>query len=383
MPAAAETSPRAQSVDPTAPTPTTPHPGGPPLGRSPDGSVVGGEQLAGRGQILPESAPALPTEISSRGWLVADLDTADVLAAEDPHGRYYPASTLKTLTLLSLYDELDPAEVVTGTMEDTSVEGTKVGIVEGGAYPVQLLFLALMMQSGNDAANALGRAAGGDDVVLALMNEKASRLQAYDTVAGTVSGLDVEGQSSSAYDLALILRQVLADPELVAIMATRTAVMPAVPPMYEAFQFQNGNQLLDRYPGALAGKTGFTDAARHTYVGAAERDGRNLVVALMQGEQQPVPMWEQAARLLDWGFALPAGTPPVGELVDPLAPGQALPTPATPIPVDSATATPGEAPLAAAMPTTEGDGRFLLAFGLGVGSAILVLAVGFRLRRRY
>jgi D-alanyl-D-alanine carboxypeptidase (penicillin-binding protein 5/6) len=168
---------------------------------------------------------------------------------------------------------------------------------------------------------------------------------------------------------------------LVDIMATRTAVMPAVPPTYPAFQFQNGNQLLDRYPGALAGKTGFTDAARHTYVGAAERDGRTLVAALMQGEQQPVPMWEQAAALLDWGFALPDGTPPVGELVDPLAPGQALPTPATAAPIDSATTTPREAPLAAATSPTERHSRFLLAVGLGVGSALLVLAIGFRLRR--
>ena len=61
----------------------------------------------------------------------------------------------------------------------------------------------------------------------------------------------------------------------------------------------NSNQLLARYPGALGGKTGFTDAARHTLVGAAERDGRRLVVALVRGEQHPVPMWRQAAALLD------------------------------------------------------------------------------------
>ena len=82
------------------------------------------------------------------------------------------------------------------------------------------------------------------------------------------------------------------------------------------FELTNSNKLLQRYPGAIGGKAGFTDAARHTLVGAAERNGRRLVVALMRGEQEPVPMWQQAAALLDWGFAQPADAAPVGVLVD-------------------------------------------------------------------
>ena len=82
------------------------------------------------------------------------------------------------------------------------------------------------------------------------------------------------------------------------------------------FELTNSNKLLQHYPGAIGGKAGFTDAARHTLVGAAERDGRRLVVALMRGEQEPVPMWRQAAALLDWGFAQPPDAAPVGVLVD-------------------------------------------------------------------
>ncbi|MBA2388715.1 MAG: D-alanyl-D-alanine carboxypeptidase [Geodermatophilaceae bacterium] len=316
----------APTVDPSAPTPTTPHPGGPPEGRSPDGTVIGGAALGERGLIVPEGAPALPADITAQGWLVADLDTGEVLAARDPHGRYYPASTLKTLTLLALHGQLDSAAVVTGTTEDANAEGTKVGLVEGGQYPVALLFQALMMASGNDAAWALGRAAGGPQPTLELMNETASQLQAYDTVAGTPSGLDVAGQSSSAYDLALFMRAIVDDPELLAIMRTPTAVMPAFPPRYPAYQIQNQNPMLTSYPGMLAGKNGFTDAARYTYVGAAEQDGTRLVVSMMLGEQAPIPMVAQAALLLDWGFALPEGTAPVGELVQPRPPG--VPAPA-------------------------------------------------------
>ena len=376
------------AADPGAPTPTAPYPGGPPPGTSPDGSTVGGAELAARGLVLPPGAAALPAGLDARGWLIADLDTDRVLAARDPHGRYYPASTLKTLALLALHDRVDPAAVVTGTAADAGVEGTKVGIVAGGRYPVPLLFQAMMMASGNDAASALSRAAGGVERTLELMNGTASQLQAYDTVAGTPSGLDMAGQGSSAYDLALFMRQIVNDPALLAIVRTPTALMPAVPPRYPAYQIQNQDTLLTTYPGMLAGKNGFTDAARHTFVGAAQRGDRRLVVALMQGEQVPVRMTEQATRLLDWGFALPAGTLPVGELVQPRPLGVPAPTPAAPTidppragggVVDPAVAGTGsESTEAAARPAAAGPGvarppRTLVLVGAGVGSAGLLV----------
>lgn len=378
----------APTIDPSAPTPTTPYPGGPPEGRSPDGSVVGGDALAARGTLLPEGVAAPPREVTARGWLVADLDSGDVLAARDPHGRYYPASTLKTLTLLALHGEIDSATVVTGTAEDAAVEGTKVGLVPGGKYSVPLLFQAMMMASGNDAAWALARAAGGPEHTLELMNRTASQLQAYDTLAGTPSGLDVAGQSTSAYDLALFMRQIIDAPDLLAIMQTPTAMMPAVPPRYAAYQIQNQNPLLSSYPGMLAGKNGFTDAARHTYAAAAERDGRRLVVTLMQGEQEPVRMTEQVTRLLDWGFALPAGLPPVGALVAPRPPGDAAPTPTVgPAPVPAATLRPGATQVVAAAPASDQQPAEapapVLLIGLAVGSAAGLVLLVRRPRRKH
>ncbi|WP_324274337.1 hypothetical protein [Blastococcus brunescens] len=100
FPAAAE-DPR-PTVDPTAPTPSAPYVGRPPQGSAPDGRTVGGEDLDTRGTVVAEGAPPLPEGLVASGWLVADLGTSDVLAARDPHGRFYPASTLKTLTLLTL-----------------------------------------------------------------------------------------------------------------------------------------------------------------------------------------------------------------------------------------------------------------------------------------
>jgi D-alanyl-D-alanine carboxypeptidase len=313
------------TVDPTAPTPTAPYAGQPPQGSGPDGRTVGGEDLHTRGVVVAAGAPALPDGLAANGWLVADAGTGDVLAARDPHGRYYPASTLKTLTLLTLAPLLDPATVVEGTVEDENIEGSRVGLVQGGRYPVSLLFQALILQSGNDAANALARTAGGVGVTVAAMNETAEAIGAYDTVAGTPSGLDVAGQSSSPYDLALIFRALVADPTTAAVLTTPVADMPPVEGRSPGYQIQNQNPLAGT-PGNLGGKTGFTDAARHTFVTAAERNGRRLVVSVMDTENVPLRAAEQAALLLDWAFTVPAGVDGVGILVDS---GQLPPLPPT------------------------------------------------------
>jgi D-alanyl-D-alanine carboxypeptidase len=356
------------TVDPTAPTPTAPYVGLPPQGFAPDGRTVGGEGLDTRGTVVADGAPPLPEGLAANGWLVADAGTGDVLAARDPHGRYYPASTLKTLTLLTLAPLLDPATVVEGTVEDESMEGSRVGLVQGGRYPVGLLFQALILQSGNDAANALARAAGGVAVTVAAMNETAEDIGAYDTVAGTPSGLDIAGQSSSPYDLALIFRALLADPVTAAVLTTPLADVPAVEGRSPGYQIQNQNPLAGT-PGNLGGKTGFTDAARHTFVTAAERGGRRLVVSVMDTENVPLRAADQAARLLDWGFALPAAIEGVGRLVDS---GELPPLPAATTPAPS----PRPEPIAVdgTEVTSERTSSPWIPLGLGAGTVAIVAA---------
>ncbi len=107
---------------------------------------------------------------------------------------------------------------------------------------------------------------------------------------------------SSPHDLVVLFRAALANPVFAQITAQPTAVFPG---RTRDRVLVNQNELLGRYPGTLGGKTGFTDLARKTYVGAAERDGRRLVIALMYGlvrEGGPT-YWDQASALLDWGFA--------------------------------------------------------------------------------
>ncbi|SEO69170.1 D-alanyl-D-alanine carboxypeptidase family protein [Trujillonella endophytica] len=358
--------PARPTVDRGAPTPTAPYPGRPPQGSAPNGGTVGGEGLDTRGLVVADGTPPLPEGIAARGWLVADALSGEVLAARDPHGRYYPASTLKTLTLLTLAPRLDPAQVVEGTVEDEQVEGSRVGLVAGGRYPVSLLFLALVLQSGNDAANALARAAGGIDATLAAMNATAEEIGAFDTVAGTPSGLDVAGQSSSPYDLALVFRRLVADPGTAAVLATPTAQMPPVEGRSPGYQIQNQNPLAG-YLGTLGGKTGFTDAARHTFVTAAERGGRRLVVSVMDTENVPLRAADQAGLLLDWGFATDPATGGVGRLVD-----SGAEEPAAPDPTSAAPPPPADARPARTDDGDDGPGSTTLA----VGVALAVAAAG-------
>jgi D-alanyl-D-alanine carboxypeptidase (penicillin-binding protein 5/6) len=266
------------------------------------------------GLVLPAGALDPPTGISAMSWLIADADSGEVLAAKDPHARHRPASTLKLFTALLSVDQLPADRVVTATQADANQDGSRVGLGPGGRYTVRQLLTGLLLASGNDAAHALADQLGGVSATVRQMNQLAANLGALDTRAATPSGLDGPGMSASAYDLALAFRQVLSRPLLVELLGTRQADFPGFGNR-PGFVVSNDNKLLRTYPGALGGKTGFTDDARHTQLDAAQRGGRRLMVVLMRGEQRPVSMSEQAARLLTYGFALPTGHS-VGRLVD-------------------------------------------------------------------
>lgn len=292
-----------------------PEAGEPPVPLPVPASPVGGEALGGCGIVTAPGTPPVPGDVSAEAWLVADLDNGAVIAARDPHGRHRPASVIKVLTAMAAINELNVNKPVAGTVEDAHVEGTKVGVDADGTYTVNQLLHGLLMHSGNDAAHALAMQLGGMPATLHKINALAADLGGADTRAATPSGLDGPGMSTSAYDIGLFYRYAWGNPTFANIVATRTFDFPGhgATPGYE---LENDNQLLYHYPGALGGKTGYTDDAGQTFVGAADHDGRRLVAVLLHGTRQPIAPWAQAARLLDYGFATPAGTR-VGTLVEP------------------------------------------------------------------
>ena len=278
-------------------------------------AAVGGDKLASQGLVVdaPGSTP-MPT-IKAASWVLADLETGEVLAAKNPHGRFRPASTMKILTALTVMPGLDPDTTYVAQWEDANAEGSRVGLVPDATYTVRNLFQALFLVSGNDAATALANAAGGLEPTITRMNATAKQLGALDTHAVNPSGLDAPGQLSSAYDLAVLSRAAMAREDFRAYTGTVKTQFPGKMPrpgkVRKTYEIYTQDRLLLNYRGAIGIKTGWTTKARGTFVGAATRGGRTLVATVMHTNQQS---WRESAALLTWGFRNAANARPVGTL---------------------------------------------------------------------
>jgi D-alanyl-D-alanine carboxypeptidase (penicillin-binding protein 5/6) len=334
---------------------------------------------------LPPGVPA-PPALRNVSWLLADLDTGEVIAAKAAHARLLPASTLKTLTALTLIPRVDARRSYTATAADANADGTRVGLLPGQSYTGSQLFSALLMASGNDAAYALARAGGGLPATLSAMNEQARFLGAHDTVAKDPSGLDAPGQSSSAYDLALIGRAAMQLPEFQAYVTTRQIAFPGRPGKggkRSTYVVSNHNRLLYNYEGTIGIKNGYTSAAKRTFISAVSRGGKRYILTEMHGLD---PSWRAQAAMYDWAFRYGERATPVGSLVEPgtVTEPPALPSATTAaVPAPGSPAPPQAAGDVVALPALRSGSRWALSeaglapwvgFG-GLGAAVLLVGV--------
>src|ERR1700752_2049074 len=160
-----------------------------------------------------------------------------------------PASTIKVLLALVALDQLNLDSTVVADVADTQVECNCVGIKPGRTYTTRQLLDALLLVSGNDAANTLAHMLGGADATVAKMDAKAASLGATNTHASTPSGLDGAGGSgwTTAHDLAVILRAAMANRVFAQITAEPSAMFPGDNGDHP---IANQDELLTRYPGA-------------------------------------------------------------------------------------------------------------------------------------
>lgn len=212
-------------------------------------------------------------------------------------------------------DELTLDTAVEATANDWSMEGDSCGMGPDGKYTVRDMLSGLLVVSGNDCANALARLLGGYDEALAKMNRKAAELGATDTRAASPSGLDAPGMSTSPYDLAVLFRTAMQNQTFRQMISMKTYLFPGYPRRHDvpgdvdhpAWMMGTSNTLLrDDWPGMLGGKTGYTDDALKTFVGAAERNGRTVVIVQMYGLNEADNLYSaQAAKMFEYGFAAP------------------------------------------------------------------------------
>jgi serine-type D-Ala-D-Ala carboxypeptidase (penicillin-binding protein 5/6) len=274
------------------------------------------DPLRGKGIIVDATAPALP-EVWAKTWIIADAATGNVLAAKRAHKPRPPASTIKMLTALTVLPKLPADSTYVARKKAVNMYGSRVGLVNGKTYTIDDLMNAMMLPSANDAAVALAQANGGIKRTVAQMNEVAAQLNATNTVAKNPSGLDAPGMVSTAFDLAVIARAGLAQPRFSEYAKRVKAQFPIKGKNKSKTIYTTNRLLLGNVKGAIGVKTGFTSKAGRTFVGAAERDGRTLIVALMGiNERSDVA----AQKLLDWGFANANAITPVGNLAEPVDP---------------------------------------------------------------
>ncbi|MFD4942523.1 D-alanyl-D-alanine carboxypeptidase family protein [Streptomyces sp. NPDC058239] len=295
-------------------------------------SRVGGELLsrAGTQVKLGVGAPVLPKDLTGRSWIVADAESGEVLAAHNPHWRLPPASTLKMLfadtVMPGLQPKTRPYTVQEKDLADLGEGSSLVGVKEHLSYTVHDLWLGVFLRSGNDAVHVLSSMYGGIPKTVADMQAHAVELQALDTKVVSPDGYDAPDQVSSAYDLTLFARSGLQKADFREYCSTAEADFPGAEKngKRESFKIQNTNRLLtgadgvDPYKGIAGVKNGYTTHAGNTFTGVAERNGKVLLVTVMNpSSNEPHAVYKEAAGLLDWGFAASGKVTPVGELVPP------------------------------------------------------------------
>jgi D-alanyl-D-alanine carboxypeptidase (penicillin-binding protein 5/6) len=314
-----------------------------------------------------------PPKVRAKAWVVADADTGEVLAAKGAHDRLRPASTLKTLTAVTLLPRLDLSDRYRVQWEDAHTVGSAVGIVPGSRYTIDELFYGMLLPSGNDAAQALASAAGGKRKTVRAMNREAADLGANDTTAVNPTGLDAKGQFSSAFDLAIFAREGLTNKDFRRYVSTVSTSFPAQEPKRDkrrdSYMIYNQNPLLlDGYRGVLGVKTGYTTLAGRTFIGAVERGGRTLIVTLM-GLVDPTDT--SADRLFTWGFTHGDDVTPVGSL-------NAVASTSGPTHIATAAPTPQAAGVSAPLD----DDSSALGRSLWVALAVGLIGGGWWLQRR-
>ncbi|MEU7038486.1 serine hydrolase [Streptomyces sp. NPDC046237] len=313
-------------------------------------------------QVQPlADGPDAPDSVSALSWVVADASTGEILAARNAHRRLPPASTLKTLFAVTALPRMDHEEH--HTVSESELEGigsgsSMVGVQAGYTYKVSDLWNGVFLSSGNDAVRVLAAMNGGWESMSRQMQAKARALGARDTRVVSPDGYDAPGQVSSAYDLALFGRAGLQDPAFVRYCSTRYADFPSGDWSYG---IRNTNRLLtgddgvDRYPGLIGVKNGYTSGAGNTLIAAARRGSRTLVVSVMNPQSGGgFAVYEEARTLLDWGFDAAGEVQPVGSLAPRSGGGRAKTRPETK-PVTKPVTKSGEKP--AGEPTGKSAGR--------------------------
>ena len=276
--------------------------------------------------ILLLTTPVRALEVDAPAALLMEKETGTVLFAKGEHQQLEPASVTKVMTLLLVMEAIDSGQLhwndtVTASAHACSMGGSQIWLKENEQMSVADMVKAVCVVSANDCAVALAEAvAGSEEAFVEKMNRRAAELGMADTTFQNATGLPAQGHLTSAYDIALMSRElVLRHPD---IRRYTTIWMDTL--RNGASQLVNTNKLIRFYEGATGLKTGSTDSALYCLSATAERDGMELISVIMK-DATSAQRFEDAKSLLSYGFSAYA--------LKAIVPEEALP----PIPVELGT----------------------------------------------
>lgn len=254
--------------------------------------------------LLPTTADAVELPLTSRAALLMEKTTGQILFAQNEHEALEPASVTKIMTLLLTMDAIDSGalsydDVVTVSANAAGMGGSQVFLAEGEKITVEELLKSVCVSSGNDAAVALAeKVSGVTELFVEQMNNRAKGLGMDDTHFVNCTGLTAKGHVTSAYDIALMSRELLTrHPDIRRFTTIWTDTIRG-----GAFGLANTNKLIRFYDGATGLKTGYTTSAGYCISATAEREGMELIAVIMKGETADKRNTDAKA-LLNYGFS--------------------------------------------------------------------------------
>ena len=264
------------------------------------------EQVAG-GPVVTEPVGVIPgaPAVDAVSAILVDMGSRQVLYAKHPDQRRAMASTTKIVTAIVALEQGLLDTIIEVPPEAAAMEPNRMGLQTGDRLTLEALLYGLLLDSGNDAAEAIARGILGDRAqFIALMNRRVQTNGLQNTHFVNPAGFDDPDQYGTAYDLAVLATDALRNPVFRRIVGTRRR---EIAPSQEGgrshswFGPTNLNILLETYPGAFGVKPGWTGDAGYTFVAAAERNGRAILAVVLGSRGH----FTDAAKLLDYGFATP------------------------------------------------------------------------------
>ena len=280
--------------------------------KSSDSASKNAEQTADKSQKVnkKENANGMPAlSISAPSVLLMEAETGTILYQKNEHDSRPPASVTKIMTLNLIFDAIDKKQIaltdeVTVSESAAAMGGSQVFLEAGEIQTVETLIKCISVASANDACVAMAEhICGSEEEFVSQMNQKAAELGMKDTHFANCCGLEADGHVTSAYDIALMSRELIIKHPQIHDYCTiwMENIIHNTRRGAQEFGLANTNKLLKQYPYATGLKTGYTSVAKFCISATAEKDGIKLIAAIMAAPDKN-KRTQDAQTLLNYGF---------------------------------------------------------------------------------